>query len=183
MELSKWDAMAVLAAMEKAVKGRMAELRAECDGDLIADYDERGVQKRALKVGGRKVGEIAVTYNRPGFAATDRAALGEFALEYGFAREQRSIRPEYMGRAIDLIEAESPEAVETEVVLDKDWTNYMTLTGSAVTYLDSGAVVPGVEFVPESVKGTRVTGCKPEDVVPLVREMGGIDQLLLGGAE
>ena len=47
------------------------------------------------------------------------------------------------------------------------------------TFLDSGMAVPGLTFTGQTVKNTQVRGCKPEDVAPIIRQLGGIDALLL----
>ena len=181
-ELSKWDAVAVLTAMEKIVKERKGELRGECDREMAERYESDGITNRALRVAGQKVGDYTVVFSKPGFAVANRDEFTEFALAYGFASEVRRIRPEYMARAVEIVSEECPEAIETEVSVDSGWEKLMTRAGGGATYLDSGEPVPGVVYVPEAASGTRVTGCRPDVVAPLVRSLGGIDNLLLGGA-
>ena len=170
--------------MQKAVKERLDQVRQEADGGM-AD----GVEKRTLSVGGEKVGEIAVTFAKEGWDITDRDSFEAFALDYGMARVERSIRPEWMESCIKALESEfEPDvlesAIETRVVLDGDWEKSVTKTDGAPTYLDSGMVIPGLEYRPKKEKETRVTGCRPEDVIPILRGLpGGMERALLGSSD
>ena len=174
------EQVAVLTALQKMVKARLDEVRAEADEALLADFEEDGVTKKALKLGGIKVGDYIVVLNSGKWAVTDAEAFHEFALDYGFATIQRSIRPEYMNQAIDMMAEEYPEAVDESVKLDPKWENYVENVAGVPTFMDSGMTVPGIEYTGQTVKGTQVRGCKPEDVGPIIAKLGGVDALLLG---
>lgn len=181
--------LAALTAMEKAVKEQIKQVRSDANAELMDAYDDLGVEKLALKLGGQKVGEFVVTFNAEGFEVTDQEAFGEFALDYGMAEVRRTIRPEMMESAIRALEGVFEpdvlaEAVETTVVLHPDWEKGMTNVGGVVQYMDSGMNVPGVKVRPKTVKSTMVRGCKPAEVLPLVATElpSGANGLLLGGA-
>lgn len=185
--LSPIEKLPMLVALEKVVKDEIKAVRRECDGILLDTYEDEGYERKALRVGNVKVGDFSVTFNSDGFDIVDREAFEDFALDYGMATKRRRIRPDMEQSAIRYLENSLDpevfaEAVEEEVVLDPDWEKGMTRVGDLVTYLDSGLNVPGVEFRPKTVKSTRVTGCRPADVLPLMQKMeGGVTAFLTGG--
>ena len=180
------EQLAVLTAMEKAVKDRIREVRAECNDKMLGAYDSIGAEKIALKVCGTKVGDMTVAFHSEGFAVTDEEAFGEFAADYGLAAKRKRIRPEMMESAIKAIESAfepdvAAETIEEYTVLSPDWEKAMERGNGRVLYMDSGMPVPGVEYRPKRVNGTMVRGCKPDEVLPLLQSLpGGIDGLLLG---
>lgn len=183
------EKLAVLTALKKAVDAQLKDVRAEADDGMREAYLDDGVEKKALKVGGQKVGELIVTFASDGFEVADKRAFEEFALDSGLATVKREIRPDMMESCIkalgsvfepDVLE----EAVLETVVLSPDWEKAMNRCCDAVSYMDSGMVVPGVEYRPKLAKGTMVRGCKPEDVVPILRGLpGGVDAILLGDGD
>lgn len=183
------EQLAVLTALKKAVDERLKEVRSGADEAMRDAYEEDGVEKKALKVCGEKVGELVVTFASDGYEASDRKAFEEFAVDYGLASVKRSIRPDMMDSCIKALESVFDaevleEAVRETVVVSADWEKSMSRVGDAVCYMDSGMVVPGVEYRPKLAKGTMVRGCKPDDVVPILRGLpGGVDALLLGGSD
>lgn len=183
------EKLAVLTALKKAVDERLKEVRAEADGSMKEAYLDDGVEKKALKVGDRKVGELIVTFASDGFEIADKRAFEEFALDYGLATVKREIRPDMMESCIKALEGVferdvMKEAVRETVAISPGWEKSMSRCGDAVAYMDSGMIVPGVEYRPKLAKGTMVRGCKPCDVVPILRDLpGGVDALLLGGGD
>lgn len=174
------EELAVLTALQKLVKQRLDEVRAEADADLRAAFDDDGVTKRALKVGGMRVGDHIVVLTSSKWAVEDRAAFEDFALTYGFAEVVKSIKPECMATAIGILECEMPEALAEEVKVDPKWEDYIENVAGTPMFLDSGEIVPGVRFTGQKFKNTQVRGCKPEDVAPILQQLGGVDALLLG---
>lgn len=188
--MNNYEKLAVLTAMEKAVKDAIREVRTEANADLLDAYDEMGVEKLALKLDGQKVGDFIVTFNAEGFEITDQEAFEEFALDYGLATTKRTIPARTMSVAINALARIVPPSdlddyLETEVVLDRYWERALTNSAGVVTYLDSGMPVPGVAVRPRTVKGTMVRECKPEKVLPIAAGLkdGGINALLLEGGE
>ncbi|MFQ9179682.1 MAG: hypothetical protein ACLR3C_06990 [Eggerthella lenta] len=80
------------------------------------------------------------------------------------------------------------DAEVLERAVRKPWSSRLmgevqSRVGDAVCYMDSGKIA-GVEYRPKLAKGTMVRGCKPDDVVPILRGLpGGVDALLLGGSD
>lgn len=180
------EQLALLTAMDKVVKERIKQVRAEADESLMEAYEEDGFEKAALKLNGQKVGEHIVTFHKEGFEIVDEALFAEFALTYGMATVEKSIKPHMMAKAAEVVSeaVDAPEDyIDEKVSFSPDWELAMERVGDVVTYMDSGLVVPGVEYRPKRVKGTMVRGCKPEDVMPAAAQLGGVERLLLGGAE
>ena len=173
------EKLALLTALQKMVKSALDDTRAEANEELLEAFEEDGVTKKALRLGGVKVGDFIVVMSTGKWRITDSAAFLDFALTYGFAREIRSIKSEYLNEVLNHLEREFPEALEVTVEPDPKWENYVENVAGTPTYLDSGEVVPGIEFVGQTVKNTQVRGCKPEEVGPIIAKMGGIDALLL----
>lgn len=178
------EQIAILTSLKKVVDSRLKEIRAEADHELESDYQNKGVEKIALKLDGSKVGDFLVTFKADGFEITDKEAFNEFALDYGLATIHRTIRPEMMESCIKALEdVFEPnvleEAIQEDVVLVGDWEKGLTKVGNTVCYMDSNMIVPGVEYRPKEPKGTMVRGCKPEEVLPVVQRLGGVDRLLL----
>lgn len=185
--MNVYEELAVLTAMEKAVKDRIKDVRSEANASIMDAYADMGVEKLALKVGDQKVGEFIVTFAKEGFEVTDRAAFEEFAVDYGMATQRRTIRPSMMESAIRALESiyateVLEEVVQTEVVLNPNWDRALVNVGGVACYMDSRLPVPGVVVKPKSVKGTMVRECKPEAVFPVVATLpGGFNGYLLGG--
>lgn len=182
------EKLAILTALQKAVKEQLDITRAEAEEEMRTAYLEDGVDRKTLMLDGKKVGTLTATKYKDDFAIIDKESFEEFALTYGFAEERTSIRPEYTKSIIEILKTLDPEAykdmIKTDVVISQDWKNFMTMNpAGVVTFLDTTEVVPGVDFVPESYKGIMVKDCKPAVVVPILQQIGGIDQLLLGGGE
>lgn len=182
--MSSTQDLAVITALDKVVKARAKEVRAEADGGLMAVYKDMGVEKVELRVAEAPVGTLQVTYASEGYEVTDMGAFAEFGLANGMAEEKRSIRPEYMAAAISLLEEQMPEAIEVTVEPVKDLDRMLDRAGDAVVAYGTSEVVPGVSWHPKRAKGTMVRGCEPEKVIPLLQALpGGVDQLLLGGGQ
>ncbi len=180
--MNSTEKLAVLTAMDKAVKAGAKEARAEADEGLMAIYEDMGVEKVELRVAGQPVGTLQVTYASEGYEVTDLAAFAEFGAANGMAAEKRAIRAEYMDAAIKIVEAHLPEAVEVTVEPVKDLGRMLDHVGGEVVAYGTSEVVPGVSYRPKRAKGTMVRGCEPEKVIPLLASLpGGVEPLLLGG--
>lgn len=178
------EELAVLAAMDKAVRARAKEVRAEADDGLMSAYEGMGVEKVELRVAGEPVGTLQVTYASEGYEVADMAAFAEFGLANGMARERKAIRADHMAAAIALLEEQMPEAVETVAEPVEGLDRMLDRAGGAVVAYGTSEAVPGVVWRPKRPKGTMVRGCEPERVIPLLASLpGGVGPLLLGGGE
>lgn len=174
------EELAVLTALQKLVKKRLDEVRAEADADLRAAFDDDGVTKRALKLGGMRVGDHIVVLTGTKWTVEDKAAFEDFALTYGFATIEKSVRLERMAAAIGILETEMPEAIAETVKVDPKWEDYIENVAGTPMFMDSGIEVPGIRFTGQKYKNTQVRGCNPEMVAPILYQLGGVEALLLG---
>lgn len=162
-----------VAAVEKRIRYNLSRWFAE----------HPDVDRINLMVGDRKVGTASRKTAKEDYKVTDADAFDDFALTYGFARVRKSIKPGWLGEVVQWAEENCPEAVDTEVVLDGDWKNFLNHVGDTVTFLDTAEIVDGVEYVPEQPTNDFVIrGCEWGQVAPAIeRGMGAL--LLTGGGE
>lgn len=177
------EELAVLTAMQKVVKARLDEVRSHANAELRASWDDDGVAKKALRLGGVKVGDFTVVLDSEEWEVSDRREFEDFALAYGFARPACRIKPDWMARAVEIMDLLEPEGIDRFVEIDPKWQRYITNTGGQPTFLDSGLEVPGLNWRGQRVKCTQVRGCEPDKVVPIVRGLGGVERVLLGDAD
>lgn len=175
------EQLAILTALKKAVDSRIKEVRAVADEEILDAYDDFGVEKIALKLEDQKVGDFIITFTSEGFEITDNDALSEFALDYGLGCYIDQIDDSKYNEVISYLREFAPQYIKRKVALYDGWEKYIYFVDGECVYKDSGMVVPGLEHKPRKIKSTMVRGCKPEDVLPITRRLGGVDQLLLEG--
>ena len=182
--MNNFEKLAILTALEKAVKDQIKIVRKDANDDLFEAHDSMGVEKISLTVNGQKVGNFIEMMTKDDYKITDHKLFDDFALCNGFASIKNTINPEHIYEATQIVKREAPELISEEIVYDENWKKYAEPVGDSVILGPSGVVIPGVEFVPEHPNGkTMVRGCAPKDVLPIVAQIGGIDQLLLGAGD
>lgn len=181
------EKLAVITALEKWVKEAKENIRSQADAEFADLCEAYNVERQTLTLNGQKVGTYTMEFNKEHFVVVDKIAWEDFASAYGIGVMRKKIRPGMMGSAIAIIEgAVEPESINDYIVeefeVDPDWESYLVNVGGKVVFQDSGMEVPGVAFVPRAMNRPKVYGCKPADVVPILRSLpGGIETLLLGG--
>lgn len=125
------EQLAMLTALQKAVKAKLDEVRAEADESMLESYEDDGVVKKALKVGGVKVGDYIVVLTSDEWNVTDEDALEDFALCNGLAETHMAIKPECMPAAVKIIESVDPFLLSEEARMSPDWKKYLTNSGGA----------------------------------------------------
>lgn len=178
------ERLAVITALEKAIKPAKDAVRAEAYEELMYAYQTDGYEKQKLRVNGEDVGELILTKKPGRYVITDQEALNDFALGYGFGTIRHEIKPYMMEKAVEIIEGFVggefiSEYVDTNVDLDPAWEATLTHVGDIVTFKDSGLMVPGVKYIPEYKAGMQVRGCDPLKVLPLVNSLDGVERILL----
>ncbi|NCA32153.1 hypothetical protein [Adlercreutzia muris] len=157
------ERLALLNAMAKAVKPRLDEAKAEAQDGLMDRFAEDGTDRRAIMVGGEKVGEVGMSFTKAAPAVKpghEREAL-EAAIEMGL---------------VDWSKVPS--------VLVKDWQKRFSRVGDAVVEARSAELIDWLEWTPSRAKGASVRGCAPDVVLPALTAKlgtGGIAALLGGG--
>lgn len=159
------ERLALLNAMAKAVKPRLDGAKAEAQDGLMDRFAEDGTDRRAIMVGGEKVGEVGMSFSRAAPAVKpghEREAL-EAAVEMGL---------------VDWSKVPS--------ILVRDWQKRFSRVGDAVVEAQSAELIDWLEWQPSRAKGASVRGCEPEKVLPALTAKlgpGGIAALLEGGPD
>ena len=158
------EKVAALTAVQKALESELKAAREELHCWMVDSDSER----TTLRIGDIEVGKATRRMPKAEPEIFIQADFEEFALEYGLASERKAIDPAYMPEVIRMLEDEMPEAVKSEAVLDSAWKKRIQCRGGSCYLEDSDLEVPGL--VPMlKPEGLVVTGCKPEDVVPLIK--------------
>ena len=158
------ERLALLAAMSKAVKPQLDEAKREAQEGLMDRFAEDGTDRRAIMVGGSKVGEVGMS----------------------FSKAAPSIRPGHEREALEAaIDMGLVDWSKVGSVLVRDWQKRFSQVGDAVVEAPSAELIEWLQWEPSRPKSAAVRGCKPEDVLPALRaKLGeGFAQALLGAGD
>ena len=159
------ERLALLNAMAKAVKPRLDGAKAEAQRGLMDRFAEDGTDRRAILVGGEKVGEVGVS----------------------FTKAAPAIRPGHEREALEAaIEMGLVDWTKVSSVLVRDWQKRFSRVGDAVVEAQSAELIDWLEWQPSRAKGASVRGRAPEDVLPALTAKlgpGGIAALLEGASD
>ena len=64
-EITKSEHLALLVAMDKRIAPELKLAKDEARQEIMDSYAEDGTDRRAILVGGEKVGEVGVSYSKP----------------------------------------------------------------------------------------------------------------------
>lgn len=137
--ITKDEKLAMLCALDKRVTPALRDAKDEARAEIMERYAEDGTDRKAILVGGEKVGEVGISYSKPApfiYAEQMPAAL-EFLRQVGLVQETPA----------------------------KGWENQFDLIGGQVVYKPTGEVVEWAGWNPKAAKTAAVRGCKPEDVL------------------
>lgn len=158
MNLTDSEKLALLVALDKRVKPQLGEMKDSARQSLIEAQAQDGTDRRAIMVGGTKVGEVGVSYSK--------------AAPY--------IRTERMADAISCL----AELGLVETVPAKGWESHFTFAGGKVICTDTGEAVEWAGWEPSRAKTAAIRGCKPEDVMEAFGErLSTVDPIALIGGE
>ena len=158
------ERLALLAAMSKAVKPQLDEAKREAQEGLMDRFAEDGTDRRAIMVGGSKVGEVGMS----------------------FSKAAPSIRPGHEREALEAaIDMGLVDWSKVGSVLVRDWQKRFSQVGDAVVEAQSAELIEWLQWEPSRPKSAAVRGCKPEDVLPALRaKLGeGFAQAILGAGD
>lgn len=173
---------AILTAIQKAIKTRLDECRTKADANLEEAYLADGIDRIRVHIGGAEVGTFSLRFSKDGYTVTDKAAFDDFLLLNGMGHEKKSIKPEYMQMAVDLVEKDHPEAIQVDVSIDKDCEKLIRNIDDVCVVGDTTEVIPGIKPKPSEVIGTTLKGCEPSAVIPQLQGVH-VNELLLGGPD
>lgn len=139
------EALAIMQAVYKAsgaIVGTKdaSNLRGRVDARIIEDFENEGIKSRDLRVNGIKVGSIAVAASKPSTKVC--------------------VRVEDYDELVSWL-ADKPGLVSSIVAAGMKYLErYVADTGE----VPDGCSATTVEDAGGRVTGTRITGCKPDDV-------------------
>lgn len=176
--------VAILTALEKAVREAKDEARAEADRMLAEDYERDGISGVDLIVGDRKVGKLSMV--KPGVGIYGGTAFAGWAYEHGMGRKVLTVDvsdapQELLDRVTGMLGHEALP-YEFDVRAFDRASNGLRVAGTHVVDAE-GEIVPGTYV---RAMRPRVSGCKPADVGEAMAAMDGgptVAGLLIGGEE
>lgn len=138
-EITKSEHLALLVAMDKRIAPELKLAKDEARQEIMDSYAKDGTDRRAILVGGEKVGEIGVSYSKPA----------------------PFIYAERMAEALDFLESVGL----TERVPAKGWEREFERVGGEVVHKGTGEVVPWAGWQGKAPKAAAIRGCEPGDVL------------------
>lgn len=188
IKMSPLEQATLLTSMQKAVKAKLDEVRADIDEEMVKQYVEDGTDRKSLKLGNVKVGTISIRMSKAGYQVTDREIFENYLLGAGYANKRYEIKPFCQAEVKKTLEDNGIDwhkyfdlHIEPTEALEKD----LSIVGDCVVNTKTGEVVDGVAPMPERPIGTTIRGCKPEEVLPIALSMPreSINNLLMGEVE
>ena len=137
MELTRDEALALMVAVEKAVKARVADAKAEAKAALLEDYEYDHTDRRALVVGDERVGEVGIVRKAPRL----RIAPGREAEAMSYLRAK--------GLTVE--------------VPSEGWERRFGQAANHAYDVETGEMVDWLEWEAQPLSAS-VRGCRPEDV-------------------
>lgn len=177
------EKIAVLTAMQKAVKSALDEARAEANEEMYGRFYEDGTDRMRLLIDGEEVGTMSLRCDSSGWEVVDEDAFFRYLDEHGGLVASHSLKPEYGEEAYARWGAERPWMFEAEEKPDDGFCKLMERVGDVMVVSGLGEPVPGVRPCGKRPTGISVRGCDPKKVLPMVASLGGVDALLLGGGK
>ena len=151
------ERLALLAAIDGKVTPAYREAKSEACAELMERCAEDGTDRRAVTVGGTKVGTVGVSYAKAHPAIIDMPEALACLREMGLVEEAPA----------------------------RGWEDAFTCVAGAVVAKDTGEAVPWAVWEPERPKGASVRIADPQKVLDAFgARLSGSDPLALleGGA-
>lgn len=152
--ITKDERLALLVALDKKIQPELKAAKDEARQAIMDGYAQDGTDRKAILVGGEKVGEVGISYSKPApfiYAERTEYAL-RFLAEHGL----------------------------TETVPAKGWERDFDLVAGQVVYKPTGEVCDWAGWSPKAPKTAAVRDCKPEDVMRAFGpRLGGVDAVSL----
>lgn len=131
------ERLALLSALDKKVGPALKEAKSEACSELMERCREDGTDRRAVMVGGEKVGEVGVSYAKGHPVIIDTTAALDCLREMGL----------------------------TEEVPKKGWESAFSCVGGMVVDTESAEVITWAQWEPSRPKGAAVRIKDPQTVI------------------
>jgi len=170
--MDKLTTLGVLKAIEGHIKDAKRVLEDDCKGELAAAYREHGTTQRDVVLDGAKVGTLYVAKEKAHIETTDTEAYRRWLEANGYVERVRAINVAKL--PIDEVAERWPEAIYYEPLISEP---EMARVAGHIIDTATGAVVDGVEWVPDGIKYVGLKGCQWEAVRPLMGDVQLVDLL------
>ena len=159
MDFTQDEKLAVLTAMQKQIKPALDEAKGIARQGIMEDFEETHSDRRAILVGGEKVGEVGISYSKAAPV----------------------ILKDRMDEAVAFLDSIGL----VDIVPKKGWEEHFAKAGDKIVCTDTGETVDWAMWCPKAPKTASVRGCKPEDVMQALgpRVEGVTYKALLGDGE
>ena len=150
--------LALLSALDKRIKPRLEEAKAQAKYALMEQNQTDGTDRRAIRINDVKVGEVGISYSKakPICKPGREKAFEDWLLDNGLA----TVSP------------------------IKGWENAVAHAGNAVLDKTSGEILDFLDWQASLPLSAAVRGCKPEDVLEAIGSLPAQDVIkLLGGSD
>lgn len=185
-KMSNMEKLAILTAMQKAIKEQIDTTREAVDYEMLSAYMLDGTDRKTLRIGKTPVGTISVKKSKNNYWVGDRHAFNTYIKENECGKWRYEVDV-YQSEPLrqKLIEAgiEWEQYFKLEAEPNKDFTKRLTPSEDCMVDTETGEIVPGIHPKEDTTYGTIVRECKPEVVLPLVISMPDnavINNLLIG---
>lgn len=150
--MDKKDRLAILTAIERALKAELAQARQEVKDELLELNEEFGVTKVTAKFGEGEA-NFTVSMTSGGYEVYDSEEFVEFMVDHNMVRYEA--KPE--------------------------WIEHVIRDGNRAIWTDTGEPVPGVYYEEPRAKGIVVKLTRPEEILQAAMLQGYTMPLLEGG--
>lgn len=171
--------LAVLTAVQKMVKAKLDELREQVDEQMRDRFEEDGIDRQRLMLDGEEVGKVLLKVADEGWEVTDRDEFFNWLFDNGQLDETHTVKKGCEEEVFQRLSS-YPWLFDLHEEPKKDFTRTFEKLGDSVVVSGTDVIVPGVAPCKAKPKGIMVTGCKPQQVAPIVARIGGLDAMLLG---
>ena len=171
--------LAVLTAVQKMVKAKLDELRDQVNEQMIDRFEEDGIDRQRLVLDGEEVGKISLKVKDEGWEVTDQDEFFNWLFDNGQLNETHTVKKGCEEEVFQRLSA-YPWLFDLHEEPKKEFTRTFEKLGDSVIVSGTDVIVPGVAPCKAKAAGIMVTGCKPQQVAPIVARIGGLDAMLLG---
>ena len=138
MELSRNEEIAALKVLKKQIDARIKDLESSLKHQLIEAYDETGIDRMVLMVGGMEVGKASVVPSKMA----------------------PQIIPGKEKEALSFLQSVGL----TDVVASKNWEESFVNVGGKCVHQATGEICDAIDFGVSKAPYVRYSGFKPEQV-------------------
>ena len=174
--------LGVLTAMQKMVKAKTDEVRRQVEADMEARFAEDGTDRQRLVLDGEEVGKVSLKVKEECYEVVDQDAFFDWLFDNGQLVQAHAVKKGCEEEVWSLL-SDRPWLFECREEPKKEFAKTFERLGDSIVVSGTDAIVPGVVPAKAKPNGIMVTGCKPQQVAPIVARLGGLDALLLGDAD